>query len=121
MAEIFLLLLFSVPAIIGLAEIIHALKLLLISPSKTAYRILVIYPDNENFEGQLLHVSERRKWLGDGYADKIVVLSSALCRKNREECNGLASRLGFITADGQELLEDFFKKEEVGGGDTKDR
>lgn len=120
MAENLLLLLFSVPSIIGLAEIIHALKLWLVLPKRPACRILLVRPDKDNFAGQLLHISERRKWLGNGYAEKIVVLNSAL-GDNSEECGRLALRLGFVTADGQELLEDFFKKEEVGGGDTKDR
>lgn len=120
MAETFLLLLFSVPSIIGLAEIIHALKLLLISPKRPACRILVVCPDSENYEGQLLHISERCRWMGDGYAEKIVVLNSALA-DNREECNKLALQLGFVTAGGQEVLSDFFKKEEVGVGNTKDK
>lgn len=119
MAENILLLVFSIPAIFGLAEILHILKLQILKPQKSACRVLVIRPDTESFVTQLLYVAERFRWQGLGYADKIVVLDSELCGVAKDECGQLASSLGFMSADGKDLLESFFEREEDGVASAK--
>ena len=105
MAEIILLVVFSVPAILGLAEIIHSVKLFLVSPKIRESGVLVILPDNSNFDRQLLNAAEQRNWYGSRFAKEILVLDSLLDEENKTECRKLADRLGLGICDGSGLTD----------------
>lgn len=108
MAEIILLLVFSVPAILGLAEIIHSVKLFLISPKIRESGVLVILPDNDNFDRQILNAAEQRNWYGNRFANGIIILDSLLNEENKTECRKLADRLNFEICGKSDLADRIF-------------
>lgn len=108
MAEVIFILVFSIPAILGLAEILHTVKLLLVYPKRKGNKILVIVPDDENFVKQIMNVAEQGRWHGSHYAEKIVVLDTLLSEENKKECALLARKLNLEVCSKAELTEKFF-------------
>ncbi len=95
MAEVIFILFFAFPAILGLAEMLHTVRLWFVAASKCGKKILVVIPDDDNFERQLTSVFEEGKWQGERLAHKIVVVNSFLTGPNQKECELLAEKFGF--------------------------
>lgn len=108
MAEIVFIFIFTIPAILGLAEILHTVKILLFSSRKSQNATLIIVPDNDNFSKQLIYAAEQYRWHGDKYAKKIVVLDYLLDEENKRECIALARKFDFEICSKTELAEKFF-------------
>ncbi len=103
MAEIILNLVFAIPAVLGLAEIIHSVKMWLLKPKNIGKRILVLIPNTEDFEKQILSAYEQLKWQGKKIADKVVVVDYLVDQK--EECKRLTEELGIEFCALSELTE----------------
>ena len=61
MAEIVFGIILIFPAMLGLAEMLHTFKMHLLSSPKRCERVLVVYPDDENFSRQIMKTAEERK------------------------------------------------------------
>lgn len=105
MAEIIIIAIFLIPEILGLAEILHTIKLMLISPRPKGTDVMIIIPDNESFAKQLANAAEQRRWHGKRYAGRIIVLDTNLSEEARAECAALARRLNIEICSGTELLK----------------
>ena len=103
MAEIVLNVVFAIPAVLGLAEIIHAVKLWLLKPKNKGKRIIVLIPDTDDFERQILSLYEQFKWQGKRLADKIVVVDYFVDKK--EECKRITEDLGIEVCQLSELTD----------------
>ncbi len=110
MAEIVFILVFAFPAVLGMAELIHTAKLWLVSSRHNPKRVMIVVPDNNNFEKQIMGVYEDFKWQGSKYAQRIVVMDNLLNGENKKECAALAAKLGFEICSVVEL-EDLVKRE----------
>ena len=108
MAEIVFIFIFTIPAILGLAEILHTVKVLLFSSNRCHNTTLIIVPEDDNFSKQLIYASEQYRWHGDSYAKKIVVLDYLLSEENKKECALLARNFNFQICSKTELTEMFF-------------
>lgn len=89
---------------LGLAELIHALRLLCIAPKKRALTYMVIYLNDDCAEQQLAHFLEQRAWLGSRYADFTIAIDSDLSEKNKQACHRLAENSDIIFC-GSECLD----------------
>ena len=87
MAEFVFFMALVLPAVLGLSEILHIIK--------KAEKILILIPDNDNFENQILSLSSEYRWQGNKLAEKIFVINSKLDEEYREECNLLVQKVGF--------------------------
>ncbi len=105
MAELIFILLFAILAILGLAEILHTIRLWILSGGEKSEKILIIVPDNEGFPKQLLKIYEEARWQGENFARKIVVVDSCLNEENKQECEKLVQRLGFCLCSKSQLLD----------------
>lgn len=103
MTEIVINVMFAIPAVLGLAEIIHAVKLWLLKPKSEGKRILVLIPDTDDFEGQILSLYEQFKWQGKKLADKIVVVDYFVDEK--EECKRITGELKMEVCSLSELAD----------------
>lgn len=106
MAEIVLNLVFAVPAMLGLAEIIHSFKMWLLKPKDKGKRIMVLIPDANDFEKQILSVYEQLKWQGEKFANKILVLDCLPL--HREECEKITKELGIEFCEASKLTDKVF-------------
>lgn len=105
MAEIIFILIFAVPAILGLAEIIHTFKLWLVSSESGGKRVLILVPDNEGFAKQILGAYEELRWHGSKFAEKIVVLDDLLDDENKIECKAITDKLNLEISGLSELSD----------------
>ena len=103
MTEIVLNLLFVIPAILGLAEIIHSSKMWFLNPRTKGKRIMVLIPDANDFEKQILSAYEQLKWQGKKFANKILVVDCL--PQNREECKRITEKLGIELCELSELTD----------------
>lgn len=108
MAESILFFIFCIPTILGLAEIIHTIKLLLISCKDYEGKNLVIVPDNENFQKMIIRTAERMRWQGKSYAERVIILDYLLNAENKNECCLLAQKFDLEICDKEQLLDLLF-------------
>lgn len=109
MAEIILLLIFCIPAILGMAEILHIVKVWLISPSCADNRIIVEVPRDENFHQQIIKTAEQVRWNGKAYANRVIVLVTFLDDQNKKKCADLANKFGFKISEKYDLTDKIFE------------
>ena len=102
MGEIILFLIFLIPAMLGLAEIIHIFKTCLFYPKNTDSYVL-IYLSNENPALKLSFVLEQYYWLGKRYVENVIAIASDLSEENYEMCKNIADKHGIIFCNEIEL------------------
>ena len=95
MAEFVFILILVFPAILGLSEMLHIFKKWVLASGKSGNRVMIIIPDDKNFQKELMYAFEESKWQGEKLAQKIIVLDTCLCIENKEECALLAKKFGF--------------------------
>lgn len=95
MAEFIFFMVLVLPATLGFAEILHIVKRWFFSSGKKGEKILFLIPDNDNFERQILELSNEYRWQGNILAEKIFIINTKLDYENRKECDVLAQKLGF--------------------------
>ncbi len=110
MGEIVFILVFAFPAILGLAEILHSVRLWFMSSGKKGKRILVIFPDNEDFAKQILGTYEQAKWHGERLAQRIIIVDTLLDETNRKECKKLVKSLDLKMCSQSKVLDVLIKE-----------
>ena len=100
MAEIVFGIVLIFPAMLGLAEMLHTLKMHLLSSPKRCERVLVVYPDDENFPRQIMKTAEERNWQGEKFAQRVLVSIKNISEENAEEVMSLAEKYGFEVLNG---------------------
>ena len=83
------------PAMLGLAEMLHTFKMHLLSSPKRCERVLVVYPDDENFSRQIMKTAEERKWQGEKFAQRVLVSVKNISEENSQDVKDLALKYGF--------------------------
>lgn len=95
MAEIVFGIILIFPAMLGLAEMLHTFKMHLLSSPKRCERVLVVYPDDENFPRQIMKTAEERKWQGEKFAQRVLVSVKNISEENSQDAKDLALKYGF--------------------------
>ena len=95
MAEIVFGIILIFPAMLGLAEMLHTFKMHLLSSPKRCERVLVVYPDDENFSRQIMKTAEERKWQGEKFAQRVLVSVKNISEENSQDVKDLALKYGF--------------------------
>lgn len=104
MGEIILFLVFLIPAMLGLAEIIHIFKTCLFYP-KNIDSYMLVYLSNENSAAKLNFVLEQYYWFGKKYFGNIIAIASDLNKENYDVCQNIAEKHGIIFCNENELDE----------------
>ena len=102
MGEIILFLVFLIPAMLGLSEIIHIFKTCLLYPKNTDSYVL-IYLSDENPALKLNFVLEQYYWLGKRYVGSIIAVASDLSEENYDVCRAIAEKHGIIFCNENEF------------------
>ena len=107
MFEIFLLVLFLIPAMLGLAEILHILKLHILKPQKPMISYKVIILTDDTAVENMRYAIEQYLWQPGNNNGNLVFVNSLLNKENFTVCKELAERysIGFYS---KKELEEYF-------------
>ncbi len=105
MAEIIFLFLFAIPALLGIAELLHTVKMWLYGINKNGSKTVVIVPTDDNFEALTVNCARQSAWYSKSFADKIIVVNSLLSEKNFKDCEELTKRLEMEFCSKSELYD----------------
>jgi len=110
MAEIIFIVIFLIPAILGLAEIIHTVKLSLVSSdTKNNNNFVIAVLEDESFVGHILNVIQQQRWHGTDFAKEIILVNSNLKPENKKECKLLVSGEGIKICSWDDLIDNIIK------------
>lgn len=107
MVTIFLFVLFLIPAMLGIAEILHIIKLFILKPQKSiiSYKIVILTNDMP-FE-HMKYVIEKYIWQHSKNSAKLIFVYSLLDEENFNECKMLAEQFGLGFYSKEEIVEYF--------------
>jgi len=109
MAEIIFISLILVLAVFGLAEVIHNVKLWILSPIKENNTFLVAVPDDNTYSEYILNLSQSRAWHGKRLAKKVIFIKDKLKAENREACDLSAVKLDGVACFFENLADNIKK------------
>ncbi len=102
MTEFILLLLFLIPAMLGIAEILHIFKLYVLKPREPMISYKVVVLTDGTALAQLRFVAEQYIWSGKS-GDDVIIVNSLLNEENFKECKKIAQNNNFIYCSADEL------------------
>ena len=96
-----LLILFLIPAMLGLAEILHILKLYILKPEKPIISYKVVILTNTSPLEHMKYVIEQYLWQKEKNSAKLIFINSLLSEDNFNNCKALAESydLGFCSRE----------------------
>ena len=105
MIEICLVILFLIPAMLGLAEILHILKLYILKPQNPiiSYKVIIL-TDSTPIE-DMKYVIEHYLWLSKKNNSSLIFVNSLLCEENFNACKKMAEYYGFSFCSKDEIKE----------------
>ena len=92
-------------AILGLAELIHGIWLILITPRRAVKSFAVIWLVDGYAEQQLRFAAEQARWLGYNYAENVIAVNSDLSEENFRNCKYIAERNNILFCPAEDLEE----------------
>lgn len=107
MSEKILFYIILIPAMLGIAEILHFLKLYITRGKKRPSRCILFYLCGENCYCSLKGILEEYYWQGKNFAEKIVVVDCGI--KDLKECLSAAKNKDIVFIKPTDLPE-FLKK-----------
>lgn len=78
--------------LLGLCEFLHFLKLILIFPKRKMHSTMVVMLKEDTAIKQTVFVGEQFKWLGDKFADRVIVVAEDLSCEAVAECKEQAEK-----------------------------
>ena len=75
--------------ILGLTEVLHILKMLVLKPKKKPKRYLVCEIEKDCAKGQILFTAENFRWYGKGIADCVVFVGDGFSEELGQLCSYL--------------------------------
>ena len=81
---------FLVLFIFGLCEFLHYLYLFFVFPKRSMNSTLVVMLNKKNAIKQIVYAGEQLRWLGDKYADRVLVVAEDFDEDLLNECELLA-------------------------------
>ena len=103
MTKIILIALSLILCIIGLAEVLHAIKLFLFGSNHKKLSFSLVILSKENYLQQLRYVEEQRSWLGSKYADYILAINDYLEPTDIRDALEYAKKFGIIICSFNQL------------------
>ncbi|MBO5020296.1 MAG: hypothetical protein J6D52_06505 [Clostridia bacterium] len=103
MGELLFFIIFSIPAIYGLAELIHILRGYIITPKAFAPKYLIVFlGDNSPYE-QLVCAFTEFSWYGRKYAHNIIAVDCGVSEKDYTACEEYCKKNNMIFCSSDQL------------------
>ena len=96
MVETILLILLLFPSMLGLAEIIHMIKLYILLPKVKPQKAVIVYLNGEKSVEQLQFVIQEYLWYGEKYAKKIAAVDKGIPEDLVDKCVDIAVKNDII-------------------------
>ena len=92
MIEIIFISIVAILSVLGICEVIHAVRLLLLLPERRYYNYSLLYLKKGKAISQLKFAVEQRKWFGDTYAEFIIAVYDDLDSEELKTCSELVKK-----------------------------
>ena len=103
MGELIFFIIFSIPAVYGVAELIHILRSYCITPDVFIPKYIILYlGDNMPYE-QLVSSFWEFSWYGKKYAQNIIAVDCGIKEKDYNICKEYCKKNNLIFCDSKEL------------------
>ncbi len=83
-----------IPAMLGVAEILHFLKLYITRGSKRPQKYVLLYLRGKNCFCELKAILEEYLWLGKSFAEKVVIVDCGI--EDIDECLSAVKNSGIV-------------------------
>ena len=103
MGETIFFFIFIIPALLGVAELIHLLKVYIISPKITATKYLIVFLGDNSPCKQLAFAAEELFWRGKKYAQNIIAVDCGISAEEYHICYNFCEKNNFIFCNSVEL------------------
>ncbi len=103
MLEIIFVLVFLIPSMLGVAEILHLIKSYILSSKKKPRKLLLVYLTGDDALLQLKSVIEELNWHGKRFAEKIIAVNCGAA--DFEPCRELAQKYEICYCDMKDFKE----------------
>lgn len=94
-------------SMLGLAELIHTVKLKIMASNKRGITYSVLLLSDESPESQLMFAAEQQLWHGSFYADYLIAVNTGLSDKNDKACKFIADKYGVTYCTPLDLANEF--------------
>ncbi len=105
MGEIIFFLVFIIPALLGFAELLHLLKVYIISPKIRAVKYCIVFLGDNAPCKQLALAAEELFWRGRKYAQNIIAVDCGINEDEYHICRSFCDKHSFIFCSYNELNE----------------
>ncbi len=102
--SVVLFIVFSIVFIVGMCDLLHVLRLILIKPKIEPQKLLILRLQQEDAYQSLLSVYEKYKWHGKYLADKIICIHKNILDESVKD-EFLTKGIFFVS---EEKVEDLF-------------
>ena len=103
MLEIIIILFLIIPAVLGMSEILHVMKMLILSPHTECNKYSLIVLENEDALFLLKKFFEENNWNGSKKNGKAIVVFKNLTGNIYEECKAVALNNGAVITDYEKI------------------
>ncbi len=103
--ELFMGLVFLFPTVLGLAELLHIFKRLILKPLKPYCSTTLIFIDGENAPLQLLYAAEQYLWQGKSDEASVIAVYSSDDELDLDYCQSICQKNGFELCPKEEISE----------------
>ncbi len=103
MGELIFFVIFSIPAIYGVAELIHILRGFIIKPKVFAPKYIILFLGNNMAYEQLLSAFWEFSWYGKKYAQNIIAIDCGIKEEEYKTCFEFCKKNNFIFCNSAEL------------------
>ena len=103
MGEAIFFIVFIIPAILGVAELIHLLRVYIICPKINSTSYLIIFLGESSPCKQLAFAAEELSWRGKKYAQNIIAVDCGLNAEEYQICYSFCEKNNFIFCNTKEL------------------
>ena len=90
MTETILIILLLFPSMLGIAELLHQVKIYILLPKTKPEKAVVVYLKGEKAVEQLMYILQEYRWHGESYAKRIVAVDSGIPENLVDECKKIA-------------------------------
>ena len=100
-------------ALLGLAELMHGIRLRLMLTGKKPYTYTVIFLSGSDPAGQIRFAAEQKKWHGSAYSDRIIAVNNGILPAQENECRFAAMQCGALYLSSEKLPEALVSPENI--------
>ncbi len=95
------------PLMLGLADILHNIKLFLLGGKVRSNKTVIFLLDDAFPQRELALIAEQKRWQGKAFANKVYVVYSKLSNDEVLECENVASKNNIFLYSLNDFLADF--------------